>query len=245
VSFELLLIFILGFIASFIGTNVGGAGLITVPLLIFLGLPSQVAVATNKIGGLGLTSIGLITFHGGKKVNYRIGIPIAVFSMVGAYLGSNVALALSEELVKRIIGFSIIAVLLLVFSNKNLGVQKKEGSILAKVLGYISFIFIGFWSAFVGGGGAIISNIVLVSLFGLTFLESAGTRKIPHLVSNITASLVYIIHGTVYWIYAIPLLLGMAMGSHVGARWGLAKGDIWIRRLFMIVVVVSALKLLV
>jgi uncharacterized membrane protein YfcA len=243
---RLIAVFTVGLIAGFIGTNVGGGGLISIPALIFLGLSPQVAIATNKVGSLGVTGAGLVRFHKGGKVNYKIGVPIAIFAVIGSYFGANTLLTIPNTILEKIVGVIILAILVLVLFNKNIGVKKadRKRSRLLTFLGYLTFLFIGFEGAFFGGGFATLSIYALITIFGLTFLESAGTTKPLGVGIAIMAILVFGLRGVINWVYGASLLLGMALGSYVGAGYGIKKGNIWVKRLFVVVVVISAIKLL-
>ena len=244
-SFALPLTFVVSFLSSFIGTNVGGGGLILVPTLIFLGLPPQVAIGTSRIGALASVSTGIFQFHQEGKVDYRIGFPLMFFSIAGSYIGSNTLLTIPTELLEKLLGLCIILILIVVLFQKNYGVHvTRDKSPYRKTLGYFLFFFIGFWGAFFGGGSAIFGNIVLTSCFGLTFLECAGTRKVAALGMGVTAAIVYILAGVIDWTFALVLLAGGMLGGFVGARHGLRKGDAWVRKLFIAVVLFSALELL-
>jgi len=58
---ESILLFSLTFAASFIAAITGGAGMFTIPLMMVLGIPPQIAISTNKVGGLGMMS-GVVSF---------------------------------------------------------------------------------------------------------------------------------------------------------------------------------------
>ena len=122
-SFALPLTFVVSFLSSFIGTNVGGGGLILVPTLIFLGLPPQVAIGTSRIGALASVSTGIFQFHRGGKVDYRIGLPLMFFSIAGSYIGSNTLLTIPTELLEKLLGLCIILILIVVLFQKNYGVH--------------------------------------------------------------------------------------------------------------------------
>ena len=62
----LFLTFLIGVLASFIGAIVGGGGLLSIPFLMFIGLPPQTAIATNKFGSVGLSMVLLLNLK--KKI---------------------------------------------------------------------------------------------------------------------------------------------------------------------------------
>ncbi len=243
--FELVLVFLVGALSSFVGVNVGSGGLITIPALMFLGLPAKAAIATMRLGALGISAGGIYKFNKEGKIDYKIGIPAAVLAFIGAYIGANTLILIPEELIEQLIGFLILAVLVVVILNRNAGVKRLtvRGPV-SRAIGYLLFLPLGFWGGFFGGGTGTFMTYVLVFIFGQTFLESAGTRKIPHLAFTLISLAILAYGGLVEWVPGVVLLAGMLTGSYAGAAFFIKKGDEWVRILFIIVVGASALKLL-
>lgn len=236
---------VVSFAASFVGTNTGGAGLITVPTFLLLGLPAQQAVAVSRLGFLGNSLAGFREFHRGGKIRYRIGIPIALSSSVGAFVGSTTLLATPSETMEKLIGVFLLVLLAFLCLRRDIGtVRRSPPGLFLSLLGYSFFFVSSFAAAFFGGGGGIIARYVLMAVFGLTYLESAGTRKIEGLTIALTSLPVYISSGAMAWSYGIPVFCAMVIGSHCGTRWGLRKGDAVVQKLFLGMVLLSALTLL-
>ena len=59
---EYILLIVVGFIAGFVNTIAGGGTLLTMPMLIFMGLPPSVANGTNRVAILIQTAIGVKGF---------------------------------------------------------------------------------------------------------------------------------------------------------------------------------------
>ena len=246
---KIVLIFCVGFITAFITTNVGGATLLLVPTLIFAGLGPQVAIATARLGTLGAKSTGLYGFHNGGQVDYKVGLPAAIFGIIGAIIGANVLVVLSYAMLYRVIGFLILLTLIIVFVEQAMPARLKifdtsNGiSRTRKIIGYILFIIPGFIGGLFGGQ-SIFASFILILVFGESFLLTAGTRKIIGLAITATALIIYGLHHFIDWQYGILLLTGMGLGSYFGAAYGIKKGERWIQRLFIVVVIVMAAKLI-
>jgi uncharacterized membrane protein YfcA len=241
----LLLVAAIGFIAAFIGTNVGGGGLIVIPALIMLGLPPKTAIATMRVGSVGLLTGGIYSFSKGNKIDYRVGLPASVLALVGAYLGATTLLRLPDELVGRLVGLFIIGVLAFVIANRHIGVEKpRKPGRFSRLLGYASYLFLGFWGGIFVGGTGIFAAYALIFLFGQTFLEAAGTRKIPAVAMAAVSLIVFALGGIVDWVTGAVLAGSMLLGSYLGASYGMKKGDRWVRLLFIVFVLLSAAKLL-
>jgi uncharacterized membrane protein YfcA len=243
--FELFIVFIVGLIASFIGTIAGGGGLITIPALIFLGLPAQAAIATSRVGSIGQILSGVYRYHHNDSIDYSIALPATVLSLIGAFIGANTLLLIPEDTLERLIGLLILAVLAFVVINRNVGVEKSaEPGARSRLFGHASFLFLGFWGGFFGGGTGIFASYVLILFFGQTFIEAAGTRKIPGIAMIGISLAVFLYAGLVDWAIGAVLLVSMLIGSYIGASYAIKKGNRWARMLFIIIVLVSGVKLL-
>lgn len=243
---SIILLAIIGFATSFIATNTGGGALISIPALIFMGLPAQVAIATSRMGSIGQVLSGLYAFHEEKKVDFKIGIPIAIIALIGSFFGSNLLIEIPNALLQKLVAVFIIIVVVILALNPKIGVKKVLGkSTLHKTVGYVSFFFVGFWAGLFGGGAGTFASYVLIFFFGQTFIESAGTRKMAGLAMVSISLAIFLINGLVQIIPGFVLMSGMVIGSYFGSKYGIKQGNKWIRTLFIIIVIASALKLLV
>jgi uncharacterized protein len=240
----LLLVTVLGLIGGFYGTSVGGAGLIIVPMMIFLGLPAQEAVATTVFSYIGMMIVGLYTFHHADKIDYRIGSISAVISVLGAVIGSFILLSLSHDILTKIIGFSIIISLILL-PLKGYGIHSRQMNQSMRTLGYFLMLLLGIISGFVAGGIAIFASYILIFCFGQTFVEAAATRKVIFLPRTLVLVGIFGYTGLIYWQYGIPMLLAEGVGAYLGTHFALKKGNSWVRILFIVVAAVLGIKLLI
>ena len=244
-NIDLLIIFAVGLITSLYGASVGGAGMIIVPTLIFLGLSPQHAIATAIFAFLGMCIVGLFVYHRGGKTDFRIGIPAAILGSCGALVGTFLMTSIPSDILQKAIGISMLVILCLLIARRDLGVKKIQDSSIRRIIGYALFLPVGIHSATIAGGTSIIATYVLLFFFGKTYLESAGTRKILFFGVNTVGATMYGSAGLIDWHYAWVLFIGVAIGSYIGATHALKKGDKWVRWLFVPVVILSALKLLV
>lgn len=241
---ETIFIFLMGFLASFIGINVGGGSLISIPVLIFLGLPPHIAIATNKLASLGLVTAGTYQFARKGKLHPTIGTIGFILTLIGAFFGARVLLLVPEELITKLVGILILIVLALVIINNHAGLKHKKVSVVLKHLRLPAFLLFGFWGAFFGGGFGVFSIYSLIVLYGLTFVESAAVTSLLGVGIALVAIPIYWLSGSIDMTVAIPLLIGMTAGAYTGAAYGIKKGNHWLRKLFIIVSVLSALRLL-
>lgn len=95
---------LLGVITGFIGTNTGGSVFLTVPVMIWLGIPPQSSIATARLASVGTMFAGLRHFHNSGKVDYRLAAPAAALGLAGALFGASLLVQIDPALLHKIIG---------------------------------------------------------------------------------------------------------------------------------------------
>lgn len=239
------LIFIIGFSTAIIGIMVGSSGLIRIPLLILFGIPPQVSIATNKFGSIGMSITGLYKYGKEKLVNLKIGSAMVFIEIFGAIVGAYILLSISGGALKKIIPLVIFGIVFLIIIKKDVGLKKiKEIPKRNWIIGIFLFSILGIYGGFIGGGGGTIQTYILASVFGLTFLESAATRRIPNLVGALLSVSIFAFYGIINWPVAMTLLVSESMGAWVGSSIAIKKGDKFVRTLFVVVAIALAIKLL-
>ncbi len=235
------------FVLVFFSVVTGGSNLVMTPLLISLGVPAPSAVAVTRVGNLGGSSVGLFKFNRGGMVLWGLGLPLVLVSLIGAYAGSNLVLSINEIFLQRLIGLVILGIFIIMIINRRFGLEKRRMStrMPSRVIGYFLYFLAVLTSSIVGGGAGILTSYILIFFFGLTFLQSSGTRKISALAGTLVASVVFILAGVVPYEIAVPLVISGALGGWAGSHYAIRKGEEWARTLFFIVILALGLKLLV
>lgn len=244
---RLVIVLLAGLLAGFYGTISGGGTLLIIPLLMFIGFPAKVAIPTSRVGSLGVASTGLYRYARGGKVLYKVGLPLTLFATAGSFIGANVLVRVEEAFLQKIVAVLLICIALLLVFKKNIGVQRKASQAFEKktASGYVLSLAVGFYAGFFGAGWPAFFTYVLIFCFGLTFLESAGTRKMAGLSLSLIAIAVYIVYGRVEFLYGGILFVSEAVGSYLGASFALRKGEHFAKILFIIVALISGIKLLI
>lgn len=245
---HLVLIFLVSAFSGSIGTLVGGGSLITIPTLIHLGLPAHTAIGTDKLGNLGIATAGWYQFNRKRLIDYPIGFTVGVPMMLGAGLGSNIVLAINESMLKIIIAIVTIFVLIFIaFFNPKMGIEKST-RVLRRydyVAGIILAFSIGIYAGIYGGGAGTFLSYTLILVFRQTFLECAGTVKIAGVLYMPMSASIFGLNQAIHYPMALAMFLGTFSGSYVGAHYSDKIGNIWIKRLFLTVVLIMVIKLLI
>jgi hypothetical protein len=237
-------VFLIGILASFFGTIVGGGTLLSIPFLIMIGLPPQVAIATERFGGLGQTLTSFTQFYKSKKIVWKYVFGLTIISVAGSIIGSNILINIDPLVLRNIIGLTILLLLPLFFLKRDLGIKQTVVSKRKIIIGSIIYFFVQIFAAFYGGGTGILIAYTLMFCFGLTILESTATKIIPWFFLSISSLMIFANKGITNYKMGVVMMAGMTIGAYLGARVALRKGNLWVKRMFIFFVIISVIKLL-
>jgi uncharacterized membrane protein YfcA len=172
-------------------------------------------------------------------------VPLLSITIVATLIGNYTLLQLSDAAMKKIVGFMMLGSLPFLFSNKSVGLERKETSSLQKKIGYVFYFIVVICQAAFAGGIGVLIPVIMMSLFGMTALESAATRRVPGIVGALLSLIVYVTYGIVDYKHGITLLCGTFIGGWIGTHIAVKKGDLFVKRALMLVVLLLSFKLLV
>jgi uncharacterized membrane protein YfcA len=137
-----------------------------------------------------------------------------------------------------------VIIMLMIWKKKIYSIKIKFPKWLIKsryILGYASFFLIGMWWGLLAGQ-AVIATLVLVELFGKSFTEASGTRKLTGLAIALWALSVYAFWGVIQWGYGIAMLGGTLIGGYIWSEFSLKKWEKFIETIFYIMAIVLSIK---
>jgi uncharacterized membrane protein YfcA len=242
---KLILVLAVGFAAGFINSLAGGGSLLTLPLLIFLGIPATVANGTNRVA-LVLQNISAVWKYAKGGVRHlRAGILISIPAILAASVGASVAVNLSDEVLNRIIGVVLIVVGAFVLLSPKRWVEGSENAPGRKpwLLG-VAFILVGFYGGFIQAGIGFFILVTLVLWGGHDLVHANAIKVLVILAYTIPALIIFARAGHVDWVTGLILGVGNSTGAWVGAHLGLSKGAGWIRTVLLIAILIAAARLL-
>ncbi len=235
-----------GTIAGFLNTVAGGGSLLTLPVLIFIGLPSAVANGTNRVALLIQNVSGILGFRRKGVSDFKFSLLIALPALVGSWLGANLAVEMDDALFRKVLAAIMLMVLVLIVTNpaKRWQVSSEGQGPARTIIAMIVFFFIGIYCGFIqaGAGYLIIASLTLIKGFDL--VRTNAVKLFVVLFVTIVALGVFVLNQNVNWTLGLTLAIGNATGAWIGSHWAVAKGDKWIRRVLVFAVVAFAIKLL-
>jgi uncharacterized membrane protein YfcA len=232
-----------GFVSSALNVIAGGGSFLTLPLLIFLGLPATEANATNRLGVLAQNVGAVWGFHRHRVLDWGRALRASVPALVGAALGARLALQTGETDFRRILA----TLMLLVTLWTLLGGDGRIGRTLGRrgsrhstqVLG---FFLVGIYAGFVQAGVGFFV-LGLTTLAGLDLVRGNAVKVLVILLTTVLALLIFAWEGKVNWTAGLVLAAGSIAGSLLGVRLTILKGHRWVRGVVMAAMVVFAVKL--
>jgi uncharacterized membrane protein YfcA len=230
-----------GLVAGVINTLAGGGSLITVPLLVFLGLPATTANGTNRIGVLFQNIVSTWRFRREGLNGVREALPLLIPVLVGSVLGASIASRMSAEVFRQIFGVAMIALLfpMLRRSRPRLEQQPPRSSIANTLIFFAIGLYGGALQAGVG-----IFLIAALSRSGIDLVRANSIKVVIIGALTIVAVPVFIGHGQVDWPLASALVVGFALGGEIGARAAIKGGEQLIRPVLVLAVVAMSGRML-
>ena len=239
-----ILLFLVGTVAGALNVLAGGGSMLTLPLLIFLGLPSAVANGTNRVAILFQNAGAVWGFSRHGIVEGRWLAWLALPAAAGAALGSWVAVGVGELAFRRILAGIMIAVAVWMLWDPLRGRKIEAGppSTSRRALLALAFLGIGFYGGFIQAGIGFLL-LAVMPFAGLDLVRGNALKVLVILTFTPIALAVFAWNGKVDWALGLALALGHVAGSLLGVRLTLLMGHKGLKYLVTAVVVIFALKL--
>ena len=234
---------VVGCIAGFVDAIAGGGGLLTVPALLWAGLPPQIALGTNKLQSSCGTALATWRYRQAgllavPTLGWTAGITFAS-ALAGAFAVNRLDPAFLQKLVPILL--FLIAVLLAV--RRNFGMTAGLVRMKPPLFGLVFGIALGSYDGFFGPGTGTFWTIGCISLLGLDFLRATGYTKVMNLASNVAALLVFGWFHEIDWTAGLVMAVGQLVGARLGSGLVIRNGSRIIRPIFFTVVIVLAARL--
>ena len=235
-----------GFLAGFINTLAGSGSLLTLPMLMFLGLPANVANGTNRIAILLQNVVGVSSFKQQKVLNVKQGLWLGVPAILGSVIGAQIAISLNEEIMETTIGILLVIMFFLILYKPDRWVKGQAGHVEAKpgILQMIVFFFIGIYGGFIQAGVGFFLLAGLVLGAGVDLVKANALKVFIVLLYTPIALAIFIMNDQVNWKLGLILALGNMAGAFVGARVAVSWGPKFVRVILLLAILVSSIKLL-
>ncbi len=236
-----------GFGAGFINTLAGGGSMLTLPLLILLGLPADVANGTNRIAVLAQNVTAVLGFHSKGVRPWKSGVRLFVPTCLGAAAGAGIAVQIDPDLLETIFGAVLFVLCGAVFLKPNRLLKGRDREIAPGVLSIKTFLFffgVGLWGGFaqVGVGFLFLGALVTCSRLDLVYANAVKIFVI--LIFTVFSFVIFLLSGQVEIVAGLVLAVGNASGAWTASVMSVKKGSGWVRIFLIVAALLASLKLL-
>ncbi|MEY4485405.1 MAG: hypothetical protein RL693_2857 [Verrucomicrobiota bacterium] len=240
----LLLLFGTGLSAGFIDAIAGGGGLISVPALLWAGLPPQMALGTNKMQSSWGTLMAVRNYVRAGLVAWKDVRLTVIFTFVASCLGTWTVTQISNEALKKIVPWMLLSIAVYVLLRPGLGKTAAKARLSLGAFAALAGTVLGFYDGFFGPGAGAFWAMACISLLGLELTRATAFTKVVNLTSNLASLLVFILTARVNYEVAAAMIAGQLIGARMGAGMAIKHGAPFIRIIFLTVVFALVSKLL-
>jgi hypothetical protein len=238
-------LFGVGLVAGTLNVIAGGGSFLTLPFLIFLGLPPTVANGTNRIAIL-VQNVGAVWgFHRHRLVEWRMLPAAAVPALLGALGGTWAGITIGDRAFQRVLAALMVAVAIWMLWNP-LRRRAEEGEAAEPALGrpviVAGFFVVGVYGGFVQAGVGFLI-LAVTTLAGLDLVRGNALKVLLVLTYIPVTLLLFGLSGKVAWGMGLALAAGNLLGGLAGVRLTVLKGHLWVKRIVTAAIVAFAIKL--
>jgi len=225
------------FLGGFVDSVAGGGGLITLPAYFIAGVPVHVAAGTNKLANCLGSATAAHQYLRSGKIHLPIAFAASAGALAGSALGAQLAILLSERVLKTMMLIALPAVAILLTVRKDFGADRPSGPPPQRALmkSLLIGLVLGVYDGMIGPGTGTFLIMAFSAVLSLDLITASGCAKVANAASNVAAAVVYLLHGKIMWDFLIPAALCCILGGFCGARYAIRGGSKRIRSMIFVV----------
>jgi len=244
--FEGLIIFITALVATALSSmSGGGASVINVPVLLWLGIPFPLTMAAQKVSSSFWVLPAAYNYLKGRKINWLFLVVFSSIGLIGSYLGVLVVIKTDQRMMELAVGILILLLVAFTYFKKEAGlVEHKVYSKARRAIAYPFALVLGFYESIFGSGNGILMAIITFYTRGFDLIDALGHYFAVAFVWVVFAAWLLIAKGYFSWSVIIPMVIGSLIGGYVGSRYAKYKGNKFVKIMFVIFGGILGVKLL-
>ena len=232
------------FFAGLLSSIAGSGGILTLPALLWAGLPPLSALATNKVqSSIGTLSSAWNFFRQGH-IHIKPLLPVLLMGFIGSVVGTLAVQQLDSEILLKLIPFLLIAIALYFVLMPKASAATPQPKISQAWFACTAGLGMGFYGGFFGPAMGSIFPFLLVWLVARNLVTATAETKLMILVVNGTSALIFIAGGHVVWGLAIGMSIAQMIGARLGSNLVMKRGSSFVQPIIITVTLLMAIKLL-
>ena len=241
-----LLLMSVGFAAGFLNVVAGGGSTLSVPVMIFMGLPAPIANGTNRIAILAQNITAVVTFFRRGYSDFKLSLSLAICAIPGAVVGALVGVEFEGIWFNRMLAVIMFGIILINHLDKKTAPTKKiVTSRIRLVIGHLMMILVGFWGGVIQIGVGFLIMPVLSNVIGLDLIRTNMHKVFIIGTYTVVALAIFASNLEIPWMIGLALASGNMLGGYLGARISISQGDRFIRIALNVVLACFIVRLLV
>jgi uncharacterized protein len=230
-----------GLVAGVLNVLAGGGSFLTLPLLLFLGLPAAEANGTNRVGVM-VHGVGAVWgFHRHRVLPWQWALGVSMPALAGAALGVWAALVVPDLAFRRILSVAMLALTLWTVAAP-FYVARTEIRAAWSPAVVAGFFVIGLYGGFLQAGVGFLV-LAVTSFAGLDLVRGNAVKVLSVLALTLLSLAIFAGSGVVHWWYGLALGIGNLAGALIGVRLTVLRGHRWLQRVVTVTILVFAVAL--
>ncbi|MFH0758315.1 MAG: sulfite exporter TauE/SafE family protein [Bacteroidota bacterium] len=240
-----IIVIAVGIVAGIINTLAAGGSMITLPLLMALGLPPNMANGTNRIAIFLQNVVGVSSFQREKVMDFPSGFKVGIPAALGAVAGAFIAVNLNDEVMKLAIAGVMILVFFLILLKPNRWIHSNETHPpIPYWVQVIVFFLVGIYGGFIQAGVGFFLITSLVLGCGYDLVKSNAIKLFVILLYTPVALLIFFVHKDVNLWMGLVLAVGNMLGAWLGTKIAVKRGAAFIRWVVLGAILLASAKLI-
>ena len=239
---HLLFLMLVAFIAGFIDAIAGGGGLITVPALLTAGIPPHLSLGTNKLSSTFGSLTATLTFFRKGLFQPHIWKAAAIGTLTGATTGTLIAGMLNADFIAKALPLIIIATAIYTLFSRT-PASTQPGTTRSGLFQSIHGFILGGYDGVAGPGTGAFWTASALHFYRLEMLNTLGLARTMNFISNAASLVTFALLGHVSWGLGIAMGSTLMLGAWAGSHSAIRMGNIWVRRVFVLLVIAISLRL--
>jgi len=242
---QCIILVLVGFVAGFVNVMAGGGSLLSIPAMLFMGVPGPIANGTNRIAVFAQMVTAVVVFFRKSYTDFRLSFTLALAALPGAVIGAFAGVRLEGVWFNRTLAVIMILVMLLMFFKKEF---TEEQDLFERpkrlLLAHVFIAMVGFYGGFIQIGVGFLLMPILNRTLGIDLVRVNMHKSFIVGTYTLAALIVFASQIEIFWILGISLALGNSLGAWLSAHVQVNRGEGVIRFVLNTVLFIFIIKLL-
>lgn len=240
------MLILIGFIAGGINTFAGGGSNLSLPALMMVGLPADVANATNRVAVFMQSLTATRGYHAHGKLDGHATKDMFLPMVLGGLVGALVASYLQVDILKPLLLATMICVSFWVVlkSDDSTDSNNTPLSCFSNKWGFFATFMAGFYGGFVQAGVGFVLIAVFVGVLNHDLLKANVLKIVATLIFTSIALIVFIFRDQIAWMAGIYLAIGSILGAMISVRFSVNIQPKTLKIMVLLMTIVASLAAL-